>query len=352
MRIFDKGFFCSQTLGWGILALGVACANLVFAVDALGYRRPFGPKAPWNVRVEGLPRHPEARKYAKLFYDHAPAVRPGNFNLNFDQYTYPVYYVTDTLKEYPVLLKYPDWGGNLHNTSMPWDPAWEPNKGTDGQVIVLDPENGREWDLWQVRFDGTSVWASNGNLIPGSYWTREVGFRGSRGVGIPYFAMLVTPEEVERGRIRHALSVPVRNTSGELYVAPATKLEHPGNPPGIPEGMRFALHVTNAEIGTWLFSLPKELPEPLRRLARIVAIALRDYGWFITDTSGGAHFQFEAPESAEEKWEALNIVDIEINGKRYPRDLLDGLITEENIIVIVPSDQYPKGYRTSQTVKP
>ena len=164
--------------------------------------------------------------------------------------------------------------------------------------------------------------------------------------------MLVMPEEVERGRIRHALSVPIRNTSGEFYVAPATKLEHPGNPPGIPEGMRFALNVTDTEIGTWLFSLPRELPEPQRRLARIVAIALRDYGWFITDTSGGAHFQFEAPESAAGKWEALNIVDIEINEKQYPRDLLDGLITEENITVIVPSDQYPEPDRTTQSLRP
>ena len=31
-------------------------------------------------------------------------------------------------------------------------PAWVPATGTDGQVIVLDPPTGREWNLWQVEF--------------------------------------------------------------------------------------------------------------------------------------------------------------------------------------------------------
>ena len=79
-------------------------------------------------------------------YRDAPAGRPGNFNLNFDDYTYPVYYVHDGARDFPVMLRHPDWGGNVHGGTMPWDPAWTENEGSDGQVIVLDEVDGREWN--------------------------------------------------------------------------------------------------------------------------------------------------------------------------------------------------------------
>lgn len=302
------------------------------------YRRPYGPKAPWNVPVAGLPLHPESDRYARLMWEDAPVSRPGNFNLNFDDYTYPVYCASDATMDVPVEIK---WKTPLDGGTIPWNPAWKANEGIDGQVIVLDPETGREWNLWQVEFDGKTVKATNGNLVPGSYWTKEDGFAPSRGVGIQYFAMLVIPAEIERGEIPHALSSPVRNTSGEFYVAPATKLEHKGNPPGIPEGMRFAVRLSDGEFEAWLASLPRELPEGQRKLARTVGTALREYGWFITDTSGAQHFQFEAPESAAAKWRSLGIEKTEMGGKEYPRDLLDGLITPERIGAFVPSDEYP-----------
>jgi hypothetical protein len=136
--------------------------------------------------------------------------------------------------------------------------------------------------------------------------------------------------------------MPIMNTDGEFFVAPATKLEHPDHPSGgVPEGMRFAIEVTDNEIDEWIESLPDELPEKAKKAAKTIAIALRDYGWFITDSSGAAHLQFEDRTTAGKKWDKLGLYRIEINGKEYPRDLLDGLITEDKIYVLVPSDRYP-----------
>ncbi len=208
-------------------------------------------------------------------------------------------------------------------------------------MIVLDPKTGREWDFWQVSFEDRVIEASDANFVNGDYRTKEDGFKSSRGVGIQYLAMLVRPEEIAQGEIRHALSMPIRNTSGKLFLPPATKLEHPDRPDGIPEGMRFALSVTDRDIDLWLKGLPPELPEGMRRYARTLARALRDYGWFITDTSGGAHLQHEAWVSAGEEWTALGLAPVEVGGKEYPRDLLDGLLTQERIYAIVPSDRYP-----------
>jgi hypothetical protein len=154
--------------------------------------------------------------------------------------------------------------------------------------------------------------------------------------------MLVRPEEIMEGRIMHALSMPIRNVSGKSYVPPATKLEHPDRGPGIPEGMRFALDATDEQIEEWISSLPKHLGVQTRRSARIIARALRDYGWFITDTSGRAHFQFEDRRSADVQWRELGLGRNPdpppqwLSEKRFPDNLLDGLITEERIYALAP----------------
>ena len=312
-----------------------------------GDERAFGPQAPWNVPVAGLPRDPRSDRYAELLWTAAPADRPGDFNLNFDAYTYPVYYADQATGLYPVQTK---WRTNLDHQRMPWNPAWRGAAGSDAQAIVLDPATGREWDLWQVSFDGKTVRATNGSLVRGDYRTKEDGNPPSRGIGIQYLAMLVRPREIADGAIRHALSMPIKNTSRTAYVAPATKLEGKGRTEdAIPEGTRFALEATDKEIDAWADGLPEALPPAARRSARIIARALRDYGWFITDNAGGATFQFESRVTAGDAWVALGLGERSVGWKEYPRDLLDGLFTPGRIYAIVPSDQYPAALRARPT---
>ena len=220
------------------------------------YVRPFGPNAPWNIPVANLVLDPDSDELARMLWNDSFTDRPlRNFNINNTSYTYPVYEVTDDTPYYTVVDR--NGWGNLGGTKIPFDPSWKPAPGSDGQMIILDPETGREWDLWQVNFDGSKVHISNGNLVAGmggsdSYFDREVGFEPSRGAGIPYLAMLVRPEEIALGRIEHALSMPIQNTSTTEAVLPATKIEQKGNPNGISEGTRYALDVTYAQIDAHL----------------------------------------------------------------------------------------------------
>ncbi len=299
--------------------------------------RPYGARAPWNIIATDLPTRADSDDLASLLWNDSTADKPGNFNLTFDKHTYPVHYVGEATGVYPVTILN---DSPLDGQSMPWNPMWSPATGSDAQVIVLDPSTGREWNLWKVSFDGTTIRASNGNLVPGSYWTRTDGFPPSRGAGIPYYAMLVQPEEIEGGAIRHALSMPIKNTDGTTYVPPATKLEHPDNSPGIPGGTRFMLELTDDDIDTWIQALPPELPPATRASARVIAEALRTYGFFVTDASGGAHLQFEDYATAGDKWQRLGLGRQLIDEKEYPRDLLDGLLDQTKIRAIVPSDEY------------
>ncbi|MFN4242340.1 MAG: hypothetical protein ACK4PI_03790 [Tepidisphaerales bacterium] len=309
-----------------------------------GYVRPYGPAAPWNVPLAGLPRHPESDFWVDRLWNRTTADRPGNFNVGgFDSYGFPVYDAAEATMQATVRLRHPDWG-NLHGRAVPWNPVWKPARGSDGQVIVLDHATGREWNLWQVEFDGTVLHAGNGSLVDGDFRTKEDGFRPSRGCGIPYLAMLLRPEEVMQGHVRHALAMPIKNPHAELFVPPATKTDGDrfGTPDGVPEGMRFGLDVTDDEIDAWVASLPAELDPALRFSARIIARALREYGWIISDNSGGAFFQCESNETAADKWKALGMHRQVVGDREFPRDLLDGLLKPGRIYAVVPSDQYPQ----------
>ena len=300
--------------------------------------RPYGKNAPWNVPVAKLPRHPRSDEYVHRLWEKG-SNRPGNFNLVFDEYTYPVYYKKDATGLYPVVTK---WKTDLTGQKIPWNPDWKAPSGSDAQIIILDPEEGTEWNLWQVEFDGQTVKATNGSRVPQSYWTREVGFIPSRGAGIPYLAMLVRGYELKEGAINHALTMGVKNPDGYEFFAPATKIEYKGlHKNGIPEGIRFALDVSDEEIETWINELPGELPDKTRRSARVIARALRDYGWFVVDNAGVATMQFESRLTAEECWKEAGLDYVEIDYKEFPRDLLDGLMTRERIYTLVPSDAYP-----------
>jgi hypothetical protein len=301
------------------------------------YVRPYGDRAPWNIPAAELPSAADTDRLVALLWNEGTAHRPGNFNLSFDGYTYPVYYVGGATGLYPLDIA---WKTALAGAAMPWNPDWVPASGSDAQVIVLDPATGREWNLWQVSFESGRIRATNGNLVPGSYWTNTAGFHPSRGAGIPYYAMLVQPEEIEQGAICHALSMPIKNTDGERFVPPATKLEHPGRPRGIPEGTRFVVELTEADIDSWIRALPSKLSAETTRSARIIAKALRTYGFIVTDTSGGAHLQFEDYASAGAKWRQLGLHRQEIEGKEFPRDLLDGLFDQDAIRAVVSSDRY------------
>lgn len=334
------------------------------------YVRPFG-NAPWNIPVDypiytypwythlvlGHPVNSLQEPYGKDGIDYAGRLynfksnTTGNFNLRFRDYTYPVYYVEDADDTYTVV------GGNanINGTEIPWNSIWTAASPTltsrtgtnsDAQVIVIDEATGKEWDLWRVFPDtvnkivyiqggsivGTEVQPSVPGNVTGNIWTKENGWVPSRGAGIPYLAMLVQPEEIVSGEITHALSMPIKQPSNRFYLPPATKLEHPEspeNPHPVPEGMRFCLypsatgHATAEDaVDAWILARHSSKTQAIKDFARIVGLALYKYGWFVTDTSGAAGFQFESEKSATTQWNALGINP----ASTVIQDLIDGLI--------------------------
>ena len=283
------------------------------------------------------------------------------------------------------------WAGTINvaeGDTVPWNPAWRAMEGADGVMIVLDRVTGQEWNFWGLvqkdRITGlmndsqcwlqpgysatTHLCAASANLIraPGGavadYRTYGGNFP-SRGVRIQFYATLATPDEVASGAIRHALTMGVANplfgpvctpeqltkpdaaTTCGYALAPAGGIEWAGpcaacrpsklseaelRGRSIPEGTRFALRLTDAELTAWLDA--RGYTGRKRETARVFATAARDYGWFVTDTAGTASFAVSgsANPATAAAWRSLGIDD---DGKL----LLRGLFTRERLWMVQPA---------------
>jgi hypothetical protein len=305
-----------------------------------------GPRAPFNIPVVEFGVHPENVKYRDRFWSTG-ADRPGNVNASRDEYTYPVVSVLDATTTIVVRSA----NGNVNGKTIPWNPAWRASRGTDAQLIIVNPTDRPvrglhafgEINLWQIRQGSNPLQVSNGSIIPGSYRDRVDPWKPSRGIGRAYLEMLVMAEELKAGFVPHALSMPVKNPDTTVAWWPAGKLERRTGVVGNPEGLRWYLKgITESVITGWLARFPNE--PKLRAALRAIAVALSDsrsegFGCFLTDTSGAATIQLEdvvtgLPVYREIGWlGASGGSRTDSQGKRIPEDILDGLVTRDRIVV-------------------
>jgi len=267
--------------------------------------------------------------------------------------------------------------------SIPWNDSWVVAEGGDNEAVILDDLTGKMYEVSGLKKDLAAITQcgiffrdrlcaysvnvvrdSSGNII--DYRTYQGSSPPSRGAGIPMYATLTTPEEVLAGEIRHALNLVINNTSfgpecskAQLgtsaegnscgtALAPASKFEWGAalkasdrSTPNstlqlnmtVPEGMRFALEATDAEIESWINSRPS-LKSNARKAqtARIFARALREYGAIVVDTGGSANIQVAGAHNPKSKnlWNQMGI------NTEADSNILDGLITANNMYVVAP----------------
>ncbi|MEI6481580.1 MAG: Ig-like domain-containing protein [Candidatus Saccharibacteria bacterium] len=304
--------------------------------------------------------------------------------------------------------------------AIPFDSSWRPSGDADGdpfnnagdrEMIIIDTATGYSYELWQVDIYGGSCLAGRTFLyalagknpdsrlcVGGAITIRDKdgkqasiygynqGLTDSRGMGIENTAMIVTPEEVAAGEIRHALTMEIFNVmygpdcgaqiSNKIdpsivnkacgtAVAPAGKFEWRAATDAsrlgqcdvqvnqladfntkqtfrqlltpdktIPEGMRFKINNTDAEIDAWIAGRADLKADPVKaKTARIFAVALRDYGVIPGDQTcygAGITIAGAANPDAKTRWAQLGIKDAS------SQNLLDGLFRENNIIALDP----------------
>jgi hypothetical protein len=147
----------------------------------------------------------------------------------------------------------------------------EPNVGSDGVLVVMDPSAGVTHEFWQARHTASGWSVSWGaiNSLTGSGWGGN-----ATGSGASRLAGIIRVEEVKDGDIPHALSLQTNNACSSSYRAPALKTDGESSRSDcIPEGTRLQLDPS--------INLTKI--QGITKAELAVGVALQKYGGYVMD---------------------------------------------------------------------
>lgn len=348
--------------------------------------------ASWNQPAAKYGPAPDLQEYALRFFDYAGGGdKPGTVSVAFGDYSIPVH---DAAKATTIARVYQTtWSQALYTSNvgatMPWNPSWRPGTGNDNLMTIIDYKTGTVWSvggIGQLPVNCFDFFGPNGQAgyelgnplhlcstgvlrHEGAYTFKDGSTVDGRGMGINQIALTVRAEEVRAGVIAHAVPVAITGTMfgapacappgdptvpgfGRTcggFVKPATKLERTNPNVGcaaqavteaeraktVPEGMRFVLKISDSEIEQWLDS--RKFTGPLRRTAKIFAVALRDYGWIAAESGCfGSLIQTDSAIEGDAASIWRNELGITGTGNFPNGNLIDGLIKRDRIVVIQP----------------
>lgn len=244
--------------------------------------RPYRPGSPFNRPIGGdAPDAPGSRAIvARLAEFGPPAPIIAGVQQSAQDWSKPTYYATSDDPVFRVHCTRP-WGRcELEGERIRIPDAARPAGGGDGHMTVIAPNGRTEYDFWQV----ASKAPGGGRLTVswGGKTSLRAGGRGSEAVAAGYgnLAGLVRAQELEDGRIEHALFMVVQCTNGRaVYPAARGNLDgacgdsRAGAPP---LGARFVLDMTPAEIDGL------EAPD----WKKTILYAMARYGMIVGDTGG------------------------------------------------------------------
>ena len=282
MGVRKKFFvFLVITFSWGFFWLPPQNHILVFSQPLqnntdffwqFNSSNPFTMPIPPNAAYEE-----ESDKYMEFFATNQAG--EFGFTIAVKGWTYPIYFADQNTPRYDVKLTagYTE-DDVLENVPIP-DHA-KPDPLDDGHLVIIDNVSRIEYDFWQAKKLTNGQWqASWGNYIslesdgiyPYGLSARGSGFAATQG--------LVWPQEIQVGKIEHALffSIDPEMVKDGGPIRPATESDGESKEPyALPEGARLQL---DPSIDVSALGLtPAE---------EIIAKALQKYGMILGDVGGG-----------------------------------------------------------------
>ena len=288
-----------------------SCApgRVVVTVTARGFARPregttpmrldppacgrfFSEKSFWNTPLPvDAPLDPES---AAVTEDFVRQVRSGQKpTINTTSYTPPVLTVPRNQPRVRVRLDRPP------GYSPPLEAAWasvplpddaRPAAGNDSELILWQPSTDTLWEFWQLRRgrDGwQAAWGGRMERVSagqGAYGPPNANW-GTSASSLSLAGGLITPDELTRGQIDHALAVGIPRARAGVYALPAQRTDGRSTcPHAPPEGARFRLD-PNVDVNSL------GLPPATAALAR----AAQRYGIVVRDQSGAVALYAQNP---------------------------------------------------------
>lgn len=311
-------------------------------------QRFFAETSPWNNRVDGKeldPQSEEMIRLAKIRVGVCEEADAGNelrlcdreisegVYINTEAWTTAVVAGGEPTNVVCRQLKCGD-GDDTVVLDIPADV--DPDPRYDGWFTIFDTSSSVAYDLWRARreSDGSisyhfmREWDLNG----AGYGAPQV--VSARGSGLPLFAGLISPDELEAGLINHALAISLPGPAANWFVQPASSTDGNGNELSIPEGARIRLKAdvvpprpTDPRTGE-----PIKMTAQQRRYADAIVAALRTYGAIVVDRAAVPTLYAQRDVTATyldgNELQGLHLDDFEVIklGKRYaypPEDDVD-----------------------------
>jgi hypothetical protein len=170
-------------------------------------------------------------------------------------------------------------------SSVPVPTNAEPSPG-EHDLAVWQPSTDRMWEFfemarnrghWEARWGGAMQHVSNNPGVYGSQaWPGAQTFWGVTATSLPLVGGAMTIQQLQSGRIGHALAIAIPHTRAGVFASPARRTD--GNtalPDAVPEGARLRL---DPHLDLSSLHLP--------RLTRMIAEAAQRYGIIVRDTGG------------------------------------------------------------------
>lgn len=272
------------------------------AVDSIRY---FSAESPWNTRIDGLPVAANSTRLLKLGLQRF-AVRevPGEQGLEtFVRQRTPKLFI-NTEAWAPLVVAAGGEGAELTRMvcrqtecgpddpkvpdELALPPGTTPDPKYDGWLSVIDLDTGVGYDFWRARrqSDGTiSFQYSKGWTLDGPGFSKPVSENpvrapGARGSGLPLFAGLISPAELQAGRIDHALAISLPGIARRNFVQPASVTNGIGKRQSLPAGARIRLR---SDVG--IRNAERRFRGERSRSVETILTALREYGAIVVDRS-------------------------------------------------------------------
>jgi hypothetical protein len=273
-------------------------ATAPLRLDAPDCGRFFGPRAIWNSRL--AVDAPLDEDSASVIQDLTAKVAAGYRSgmpptINTESYAPPVYTVGAGQPRVRVRLDVPpDHAPELAQafSSVPLPPGAMPAPGTDSELVVWQPATDTLWEFWRLRSDHGGWIASWGGRLdhvstgPG-HFTAPNAHWGTTASSLPLAGGMITPRELQTGRIDHALSLALPATRAGEFSLPAQRTDGESTcPHAVPEGARLRLDPA-------LDVNSLGLPPAIAALAQ----AAQRYGIYVRDQSDSVSFYAQSTVS-------------------------------------------------------
>jgi hypothetical protein len=290
---------------------GAAATGGTMATGGTIAWRPFSNDSPWNTPIGANPTlDPNSKALIADWENSSPYGE--HLDVNIKDFSIPLFYADATTPTYTVRADVGGYGwsgSNGQNTTgtMPIPGNAAPDHESDHHLLVIDKQQMQEWGCWNmvretagwhaglcatVDLKGTGVRPiAEGNP---TWYTSH----GARACGFPLVAGLIRVEEIQAGRIDHALVVAYPHIRAGFYTPPASTAQAAnGNGAqkdrGIPCGGRIQ-YDPSINLDTL----------KLTRTGRIIMQALQEYGAYVGDFSGAMSLYADGSPDAQAYWDS------------------------------------------------